>query len=327
MFTLSHVKKSFGDNPVLRDVSIKVNDGDVVAVLGPSGSGKTTLLRAASYLTRADGGTVELDGEIFPLNKISRRDLLRYRRKTGFVFQNFNLFANKTVLQNVTAGLTIARKMPRDEAEAIAIDALKRVGMLDRKDYYVLLIAQHVIRASADYHTRACLSHAPYYIELYQKQFIVERQIGYLRRAHGHRERRLKHCVKEHIRCFFVCLFEYFLAYSALLSRHCDKLPVVARYIQLARNGLAYFTSAAAKLTTYCNNLSAHSYTTLLFCLECIQGVRFGCAPRPYRLQIHPLARVCLKNSLIRNFGVFCAISASSTLDLALLSLRVSSLN
>ena len=136
MFTLSHVKKSFGDNPVLRDVSIKVNDGDVVAVLGPSGSGKTTLLRAASYLTRADGGTVELDGEIFPLNKISRRDLLRYRRKTGFVFQNFNLFANKTVLQNVTAGLTIARKMPRDEAEAIAIDALKRVGMLDRKDYY-----------------------------------------------------------------------------------------------------------------------------------------------------------------------------------------------
>lgn len=136
MFTLSHVKKSFGDNPVLRDVSIKVNDGDVVAVLGPSGSGKTTLLRAASYLTRADGGTVELDGEIFPLNKISHRDLLRYRRKTGFVFQNFNLFANKTVLQNVTAGLTIARKMPRDEAEAIAIDALKRVGMLDRKDYY-----------------------------------------------------------------------------------------------------------------------------------------------------------------------------------------------
>ena len=136
MFTLSHLEKSFGDNPVLRDVSIKVNDGDVVAVLGPSGSGKTTLLRAASYLTRADGGTVELDGEIFPLNKISRRDLLRYRRKTGFVFQNFNLFANKTVLQNVTAGLTIARKMPRDEAEAIAIDALKRVGMLDRKDYY-----------------------------------------------------------------------------------------------------------------------------------------------------------------------------------------------
>ena len=134
MFTLSHVKKSFGDNPVLCDVSIKVNDGDVVAVLGPSG--RTTLLRAASYLTRADGGTVELDGEIFPLNKINRRDLLRYRRKTGFVFQNFNLFANKTVLQNVTAGLTIARKMPRDEAEAIAIDALKRVGMLDRKDYY-----------------------------------------------------------------------------------------------------------------------------------------------------------------------------------------------
>lgn len=136
MLTLNHVKKSFGDNEVLKDVSIRVNDGDVVAVLGPSGSGKTTLLRAASYLTRADGGSVELDGEIFPLNKINRRDLLRYRRQTGFVFQSFNLFANKTVLQNVTAGLTIARRMPRGEAEEIALNALSRVGMLDRKDYY-----------------------------------------------------------------------------------------------------------------------------------------------------------------------------------------------
>ena len=136
MFTLSHVKKSFGDNPVLRDVSIKVNDGDVVAVLGPSGSGKTTLLRAASYLTRADGGTVELDGEIFPLNKISRRDLLRYRRKTGFVFQNFNLFPHYSVLRNITEAPRLILKKSRTEAEKTAMELLKKVGLADKAKAY-----------------------------------------------------------------------------------------------------------------------------------------------------------------------------------------------
>ena len=134
--TLSHVRKSFGDNPVIRDISLSVEQGDVVALLGPSGSGKTTLLRCAGYLSRADGGTVTLDGETFDLNKISRKDAVRYRRKIGFVFQSFNLFGNKTALQNVTAGLTIARKVDKQEAERIGLEALKRVGLLDRKDYY-----------------------------------------------------------------------------------------------------------------------------------------------------------------------------------------------
>ena len=136
MLELNRVKKSFGDNPVIRDISLSVEQGDVVAILGPSGSGKTTLLRCAGYLTRADGGTVTLDGESHDLHEISKRDVVRYRRKIGFVFQSFNLFGNKTALQNVTAGLTIARKMDKKEAERIGLEALEKVGLLDRKDYY-----------------------------------------------------------------------------------------------------------------------------------------------------------------------------------------------
>ena len=136
ILTLSHVRKSFGDNPVIRDISLEVNQGDVVAILGPSGSGKTTLLRCAAYLTQADGGTLTLDGETLDLHQISRKDVLRYRRKISFVFQSFNLFGNKTALRNVTAGLTIARKMEKTEAEKIGLEALERVGLLDRKDYY-----------------------------------------------------------------------------------------------------------------------------------------------------------------------------------------------
>ena len=136
MLELSHVRKAFGENQVIRDISLSVEQGDVVALLGPSGSGKTTLLRCAGFLTRADGGTVTLDGEKYDLHEISKRDVVRYRRKIGFVFQSFNLFGNKTALQNVTAGLTIARGMDKKEAERIGLEALEKVGLLDRKDYY-----------------------------------------------------------------------------------------------------------------------------------------------------------------------------------------------
>ena len=136
MLELMDVQKSYGANPVLRGISLTVHDGDVVALLGPSGSGKTTLLRCVACLTQADRGTVRMDGELFDLNHISRKDMLRYRRMTGFVFQSFNLFANKTALQNVTLGLTLARSIPGKKAEEIATEALRKVGMLDRKDYY-----------------------------------------------------------------------------------------------------------------------------------------------------------------------------------------------
>ena len=136
MIDIQNVTKSFGDFGALRGVSLHVDKGDVVAILGPSGSGKTTLLRCINYLEIADGGTMNFDGETFNMHSISKRDISRLRRKTAFVFQNYNLFLNKTVLHNVTEGLIIARKMPKEAAEKKAVAALEKVGMADRLASY-----------------------------------------------------------------------------------------------------------------------------------------------------------------------------------------------
>ena len=109
---------------VLRGVDLTVEKGDVVAILGPSGSGKTTLLRCLNFLETADAGKLTFDGETFDLAHADRASIARLRRKTAFVFQNYNLFRNKTALQNVTEGLIVARKLPHAEADA------------DRADYY-----------------------------------------------------------------------------------------------------------------------------------------------------------------------------------------------
>ena len=136
MLELRNIRKSFGDLEVLRGIDLKVEKGDVIAILGPSGSGKTTLLRCANFLERADEGELIFDGEVFPLRHISKKDILRVRKKTAFVFQNYNLFLNKTALQNVAEGLIVARKIPKSEAEEIAHKMLKKVGMDDRADHY-----------------------------------------------------------------------------------------------------------------------------------------------------------------------------------------------
>ena len=111
---------------VLRGVDLTVEKGDVVAILGPSGSGKTTLLRCLNFLETADAGTLTFDGEAFDLARADRASIARLRRKTAFVFQNYNLFRNKTALQNVTEGLIVARKMPKNEANAIGMRMLER---------------------------------------------------------------------------------------------------------------------------------------------------------------------------------------------------------
>ena len=108
----------------------------MVAILGPSGSGKTTFLRCLNFLETADSGTLVFDGETFDLHNADKRDIARLRRKTAFVFQNYNLFLNKTVLQNVTLGLTAGMGMEKKKAEQIALSALEKVGMADRLKHY-----------------------------------------------------------------------------------------------------------------------------------------------------------------------------------------------
>ena len=136
MLEVKQIHKSFGDLAVLKQVDLQVNKGDVVAILGPSGSGKTTLLRCLNFLENADGGELNFDGEHISLGHVSKKDAARLRKKTAFVFQNYNLFRNKTALENVTEGLIIGRKMPKAEAIQIGRQALEKVGLSDRKNYY-----------------------------------------------------------------------------------------------------------------------------------------------------------------------------------------------
>lgn len=136
LMSIKNLKKTFDGNTVLKDVSLDVNKGDVVVILGPSGSGKTTFLRCLNFLENADAGTMEFDGESYDLGKAGSKEISIIRKKTAFVFQNYNLFANKTALENITLGLTVGRGASKSEAEAIARKALKRVGLADRADYY-----------------------------------------------------------------------------------------------------------------------------------------------------------------------------------------------
>ena len=136
MLEVKGLKKSIGGQEILKGVDLAVGKGDALAVLGPSGGGKTTLLRCLNYLERADAGTMTFLGRSMDMSALSRKEIAAYRRHTAFVFQNFNLFSNKTALQNVTEGLIVARKMPKAQAAERAMAALERVGLADRRDAY-----------------------------------------------------------------------------------------------------------------------------------------------------------------------------------------------
>ncbi len=136
MLRISGLHKSFGKNEILKGIDLEVDNGDIIVIMGPSGSGKTTLLRCIEFLERADRGTLEFDELKLDLHKASAKEIAALRRKIGFVFQSYNLFANKTALQNITEGLVVARKMDKKEAEKIGMETLDRVGLSDRYHYY-----------------------------------------------------------------------------------------------------------------------------------------------------------------------------------------------
>ena len=135
-----NVKKVFGDNVILRGIDLDVQKGDVIVILGPSGSGKTTFLRCLNLLEKPDEGsmvlTVELNGREYNLKNVKNKEKLEIRRNTSFVFQNYNLFVNKTVLSNVTLGLTVGRHMKKEEAEKTGKELLDKVGLAGKYDYY-----------------------------------------------------------------------------------------------------------------------------------------------------------------------------------------------
>ena len=136
MIELRNLRKSFDSLEVLKDINLKIDKGDVISILGSSGSGKTTCLRCMNFLEKTDGGTLVFDGQEYDLAHISKKDIATIRRKTAFVFQNYNLFLNKTVLENVTEALTVVRKMDKLSARKRAVEVLEKVGMADKLDYY-----------------------------------------------------------------------------------------------------------------------------------------------------------------------------------------------
>ena len=136
MLEVNNLRKSFGTNEVLKGINLKVNKGEVVAILGPSGSGKTTLLRCLSFLEKADAGEMILADKNVSFSGPSKKEILEVRKDLGFVFQNFNLFSNMTVLKNVCEGLTAGHGVDKNEAEKIAVKMLTKVGMEDKLNYY-----------------------------------------------------------------------------------------------------------------------------------------------------------------------------------------------
>lgn len=136
MVELNNIHKSLGGKAVLNGVSLEVNKGEVVVILGPSGGGKTTLLRTINFLNPADSGTVTIDGLSVDSSRKQKSKVLELRRRTAMVFQNYCLFKNKTVLDNITEGPVTVQKKSRKEAEAKAAELLDRVHLTDKKDSY-----------------------------------------------------------------------------------------------------------------------------------------------------------------------------------------------
>ncbi|MGI9079452.1 MAG: amino acid ABC transporter ATP-binding protein [Acidimicrobiales bacterium] len=133
LVVLDKVNKSFGDLQALRDVDLSVERGEVLVVIGPSGSGKSTLCRTINRLETIDSGTITIDGVVLPAEG---RALARLRADVGMVFQSFNLFAHKTILQNVTLGPVKVRKVAKGEAREKGLDLLRRVGIEEKADRY-----------------------------------------------------------------------------------------------------------------------------------------------------------------------------------------------
>ena len=136
MIEIKNIHKKFGKNEVLKGIDLDVKQGEVISIIGPSGTGKSTFLRCINCLEDADNGSIKMDEKEVELRHIKKSDKLWLRRNTTMVFQGFYLFNNKTVLRNITIGLTVVKKMSQKEADEKGLEILKQIGLLDKKDEY-----------------------------------------------------------------------------------------------------------------------------------------------------------------------------------------------
>lgn len=139
MISVKNVVKKFGDKTVLKDVDLEVQDGEVVVLIGRSGSGKTTLLRMMNALELPTSGTVTVDGLTYDNN--NRKSQIEVRKKSGMVFQNFQLFPHMTALENVMEGLVQVKKMKQIEAREIALNLLEKVDLTHVRDQYPISLS------------------------------------------------------------------------------------------------------------------------------------------------------------------------------------------
>ncbi|MBW3110638.1 amino acid ABC transporter ATP-binding protein [Bacillus sp. MCCB 382] len=137
MISIKGLTKRFDQLEVLKGMNVEVEKGQVIVLIGPSGSGKTTFLRCLNALEIPNDGTVSIGGSTVDFNnKVSKQELISLRRKTGMVFQNYNLFPHMTALENVMEGPTVVQKRKKSEIREKAIKLLEKVGLGDKIDYY-----------------------------------------------------------------------------------------------------------------------------------------------------------------------------------------------
>ena len=136
LLEIKGLSKSFRNNHVLKDLNLNVEKGEVIVIIGPSGSGKTTFLRNINFLERADEGQMKFGDQIIDLANPTKEQILWTRRHSAMVFQNYNLFKNKTALENISEGLVFGQGKDKAEADKLAEEALDRVGLLDKKEFY-----------------------------------------------------------------------------------------------------------------------------------------------------------------------------------------------
>ena len=137
MVKIEHLYKEFdSDTKVLKDINLTINKNEVIAILGPSGTGKSTLLRCLNYLTVPTKGIIEIGDIRIDAENHTKKDVIELRKHSSIVFQGYNLFKNKTAIENVMEALVVVQKKSKEEAEKTALELLAKVGMLERKDFY-----------------------------------------------------------------------------------------------------------------------------------------------------------------------------------------------